>query len=149
MKAELDWLENATNNGCIDFKRLERFRGFAIHVSRTYTQMIPYLKGIHQTLDCWRPWRGTDGWQLAQREIELMREVGASVEDWESTPPEMVPPVKRLAQDVKALKVITQSAIPPPQVKFLTSTAGIIYAGGMHQDKVLVLWRNQVLLVEG
>ncbi len=32
-------------------KQLERDRGFLIHIARTYTQMVPYLKGIHHTLE--------------------------------------------------------------------------------------------------
>ena len=51
MKKHLEWLEGATKQGMIEFKKLERMRGFAIHVSRTYTQLIPYLKGVRQTLD--------------------------------------------------------------------------------------------------
>jgi hypothetical protein len=40
--AEGDWL---------DFKSLESARGFMIYVSRTYRPMIPFLLGIHHTLD--------------------------------------------------------------------------------------------------
>ncbi len=35
----------------LNFKELERMRGFLIYVSRTYTSMTPYLKGLHQTID--------------------------------------------------------------------------------------------------
>ena len=39
--------------GYLNFKELERDRGFLIYLSRTYKSMCPYLKGIHQTLDSW------------------------------------------------------------------------------------------------
>ena len=39
--------------GYLNFKQLERDRGFLIYLSRTYKSMCPYLKGIHQTLDSW------------------------------------------------------------------------------------------------
>jgi hypothetical protein len=35
----------------LDFKDLERKRGFLIVLTRTYPSMVPYLKGIQQTLD--------------------------------------------------------------------------------------------------
>jgi hypothetical protein len=51
---EEDWL---------NFKSLESARGFMIYVSRTYRPMIPFLLGIHHTLDSWRPNRREDGWR--------------------------------------------------------------------------------------
>jgi hypothetical protein len=53
----------------LEFKPLERKRGFLIYVTRTFPSMVPYLKGIHQTLDTWRPnWR-EDGGKLILKEI--------------------------------------------------------------------------------
>ena len=45
-------------------KQAERIRGFLIYVSRTYKAMVPYLKGLHLTLDFWRPGRDEEGWRL-------------------------------------------------------------------------------------
>jgi hypothetical protein len=47
--------------GTLDFKNLEKKQGFLIYITQTYPLMVPYLKGIHQTLDGWRPNRDTDG----------------------------------------------------------------------------------------
>jgi hypothetical protein len=47
----------------LNFKSLESARGFMIYVSRTYRPMIPFLFGIHHTLDSWRPNRREDGWR--------------------------------------------------------------------------------------
>jgi hypothetical protein len=45
-------------------KPLESIHGFLVYVGRTYTTMVPYLKGIHLTLDSWRLNRGADGWPV-------------------------------------------------------------------------------------
>jgi hypothetical protein len=55
----------------IDFKPLESYRGFLIYISRTYPAITPYLKGIHLTLDSWRPWRDEDAWKLPLSEIKI------------------------------------------------------------------------------
>jgi hypothetical protein len=48
----LDMQNRLTNHqGVFDFKTLEQQRGFLVYVSRTYPVMVPYLKGIHLTLD--------------------------------------------------------------------------------------------------
>jgi hypothetical protein len=44
-----------SRDGSLDFKSLESKRGFLIYVTRTYPSMVPYLKGMHLTLDSWRP----------------------------------------------------------------------------------------------
>jgi hypothetical protein len=43
-------------------KTAESFRGFLVYVAHTYTAMVPYLKGIHLSLDSWRANRDEDGW---------------------------------------------------------------------------------------
>ena len=50
--------------GLLQHKGLERKRGFLIYVTRTYTSMVPYLKGIHLTLDSWRKGRDEEGWKV-------------------------------------------------------------------------------------
>ena len=45
-------------------KQSERIRGFLIYVSRTYKSIVPFLKGLHLTLDFWRPNRDDDGWRV-------------------------------------------------------------------------------------
>jgi hypothetical protein len=39
------------SNQLVEHKALESDRGFLIYVSKTYPSMVPYLKGIHLTLD--------------------------------------------------------------------------------------------------
>lgn len=47
---------------------LERDRGFLIHIARTFPGMVPYLKGIHHTLESWRTGRDKDGWRFNTEE---------------------------------------------------------------------------------
>jgi hypothetical protein len=49
IQAMIDEMEQ--QEGWLDHKVLERRRGFLLYVTRTYPAMVPYLKGIHLTLD--------------------------------------------------------------------------------------------------
>ena len=46
--------EKAPRKGMIHFKTLEKFVGFLVYVAQTYTTFVPYLKGLHLTLNSWR-----------------------------------------------------------------------------------------------
>ena len=59
----------------IHHKELERRRGFLVYVSRTYPSMVPYLKGIHQTLDGWREGRDNDGWRISMAELKAAKDL--------------------------------------------------------------------------
>ena len=48
----------------LNHKELEKKHGFLIYVTQTFPAMVPYLKGIHQTLEMWRPNRDGDGWKI-------------------------------------------------------------------------------------
>ena len=50
----------------LPFKKLESARGYLVYTTRTYPSMVPYLKGIHLTLDSWRSKRNSDGWKIGQ-----------------------------------------------------------------------------------
>jgi hypothetical protein len=75
-KGKLDWIWQAAQGEpggdiaveCpadhISHKQLELIQGFLVYVARTYPTMVPYLKGIHLTLDAWRVNRGDDGWPV-------------------------------------------------------------------------------------
>ena len=60
----------------LDFKKLEQDRGFLVHLSMTYPDLVPYLKGIHLTLDSWRKDRKNDGWKVQGEDewIQFLRE---------------------------------------------------------------------------
>jgi len=44
-----------TPDGKLEFKQLERDRGFLVHIAMTYRTINPYLKGMHHSIDLWRP----------------------------------------------------------------------------------------------
>ncbi|KAG7340358.1 hypothetical protein IV203_023901 [Nitzschia inconspicua] len=48
----------------LDRKRLEQIRGFVGYVTRTYPSAVPYLTGLHMTIDGWRQNRDSRGWRL-------------------------------------------------------------------------------------
>jgi hypothetical protein len=45
-------------------KPLESTRGFFVHLMRTFPIITPYLKGMHLTLEGWRPNRDEEMWKL-------------------------------------------------------------------------------------
>jgi hypothetical protein len=88
---------------------LESGRGFLIYITRTYTTMIPYLKGLHLTIDSWRPNRDADGWKLPTAPGAMW-----NVDETPEEAPAMVRAVERFEQDLRALKMLMQSPHPPP-----------------------------------
>ena len=57
-------IQKLGEDGLLDFKELERDRGYPFYISRT-----SHLKGIHQTLDSWRLGRNKDGWKFSLEEL--------------------------------------------------------------------------------
>ena len=51
-------------------ERLLQIRGFLMYVVRTYPWINPYMKGLHLTIDRWRPFHGPDGFKLQGKELE-------------------------------------------------------------------------------
>ena len=50
--------------GSLDRDNMESIRGFLVYVAKMYRDMNPYLKGLHLTLDSWRPFRGNGGCKI-------------------------------------------------------------------------------------
>jgi hypothetical protein len=104
--AEGDWLK---------FKSLETARGFMIYVSRTYRPMIPFLLGIHHTLDSWRSNRREDGWRqnrlitsMESYEDEAAPDLGQAA----VRPPSTVKAENRLADGLWVLTTLTDLEVP-------------------------------------
>jgi hypothetical protein len=68
--AELQELLEAGPN-VMPHKRLEQIRGVLIYVTLTYPCMVPYLIGIHMTIDSWRGNRDADGWRLSTQDLRM------------------------------------------------------------------------------
>jgi hypothetical protein len=71
-----------------------------------YPSMVPYLKGIHSTLDSWRPNRDEEGWKLLSRDQKCFGHESKG-------PPNRVIGARRLRADLEALKTLLGSATPP------------------------------------
>eukprot|EP00980_Cylindrotheca_fusiformis_P022018 scaffold8903_cov106-Cylindrotheca_fusiformis.AAC.3 len=101
----------------MEFKPLERDRGFLVHMAATFKAMNPYLKGIHLTLDSWRANRRSDGWKMTPKEWDQyllhvedddLREQLADLAN--AGHPSHVFPVPRLRGDLETLR----SFLSPP-----------------------------------
>ncbi len=54
----------------LPLQRLLEIRGFLAYVVRTYSWLNPYIKGLHLTMDSWRPGRKESGFKLRGKELE-------------------------------------------------------------------------------
>ena len=126
--------EQVEIDGTVDFKALESWRGYLIYVSRTYPAMVPYLKGIHQTLDSWRPHRGRDGWKMRQRDIDMLRRNSDASNAKEANAyenhPDRVKAVPRLMSDVDALDVLCGDQGPPVRKARVSEVGSVGYGFG-------------------
>ena len=94
-------------------------RGFLVYVARTYDFMVPYLKGIHATMESWRPDRDGEGWKVKNpawdHDIEdrgrASKPAGAGLVYKDG--PDKVWAVPRLDGDLEALIELTKSDTPP------------------------------------
>jgi hypothetical protein len=134
-KCILLWIETQIKQGdTIEFKTLESHRGFLVYIARTYPMINPYLKGIHLTLDSWRPWRKEDGWKMSMQEIRVaLAEKGLgddTVLGSGERAPQQVKWVPRLVEDVRALSALFHPENSPKCIVRPTRMATAIYAFG-------------------
>lgn len=116
-------------------KTLESWRGFMVHLQRTYPAITPYLKGFHLTLDAWRPGRDQDLWK--QRLTANTEGYWCDQEmDWipwekgDASAPDYVQPVPPLYSDVAALKVLLMPNEPPLRYIHHHRICTIVYGFG-------------------
>ena len=129
-KKWLNWMNDIINdNKSFPHNELEKCRGFLIYVSRTYRPFIPYLRGVHQTIDSWRGYRDIDGWKLQTSEIAAIRDIDDSIEE-RSEPTKFVKPAKRLVNDIKCLIKLAKDEAPPKVVRRRKKTATALYGIG-------------------
>lgn len=116
--SHVQWLvENHDDPNGLDRKILESVRGFLVYVGRTYPALVPYLKGLHNTLDGWRPGRDKEGWRMTRAELQAAcadPQLGGSDGKEElKGAPARVKAVLHLAQDVCALAELVGIEAPP------------------------------------
>ena len=118
----------ATNkNALVDYKLLERVRGFLCHLAMTFDLLFPFLKGFHLTLCAHLPQRNEEGWKIKELEwlglLEQMREEGKMSDqevqdslDFKYDPkihPSKLKVVPRFHTCLKALTIFFNSKSPP------------------------------------
>lgn len=141
----IQWVsDNLSNAEGIDGKELKSIRGFLVYVARTYTTMVPYLKGIHATIDSWRTGRNEDGWRLKRKRVDtLQRAPQEETEDLDylafepklglvdsQEEPKFVRPVRRLVSDIRCLKLLVASENPPLRKIRMSGKAQVVYGFG-------------------
>jgi hypothetical protein len=146
-------------------KQLLQIRGFLMYVVRTYPWINPYMKGLHLTIDSWRPFRGADSFKLRGRELEAALAWGLDDnlpcrrdkdEDEEllegdtglpyepatgEEPPLEVTPVPRLLDDLDYLQRLTEPEAPPRQLYRANRACALFVigdAGGKAKGAVVV-----------
>lgn len=122
----LEMQQTLASSGEFDFKELEKQRGFLVYVTRTYPALVPFLKGIHLTLDSWRGNRDAEGWKLMG---ELAAHHGTTVLAYDKHPAK-VRAVPRLTDDVASLLALFSSERPPRRVLRSTQVLAVFYGYG-------------------
>lgn len=75
--------------------------------------MVPYLKGIHQTLDEWREGRDNDGWRISMAELKTAKDLIDEMQYmYSKNAPTRVYPATRLEDDVECLLKLFDSELP-------------------------------------
>jgi hypothetical protein len=114
LREVLDMLDEDSER--LDRKRLEQIREFLGYVTRTYPCMIPYMMGLHLTIDGWRKNRDGGGWRLTMRELryrtEVAGELGSEEEVADGDAPPVVSEAPRLRADMHALLSLMSSSTP-------------------------------------
>ena len=91
-KAQIAWIQQQIQQytpPTINFKTLESVRGCFVYLARTYPAINPYLKGLHLTLDGWRPDRKPNLWKYTRRKLAVLVEDGTiTLPPTQGTPPE-------------------------------------------------------------
>jgi hypothetical protein len=107
-------------------KELERHTGFLNHLTMTFDDMTPFLKGFYLTLNSWRPKRDANDWKMSDKTwmkcLMAQRENGSiSQEEFEKEAnghhdqgcPEVVTAASRFGDDVRSLSALFSSPTAP------------------------------------
>jgi len=118
-----------TSSITLQHKDLEQKRGFLVHLQRTYPCITPFLKGIHLTLDSWRPGRNSEGWKEGgdPDPTDILFAPDSALQ-----PPTHVDAVSRLKMDLEAL---SQLFDPPPPTNS-------VRASYTHSSRLVRFWRR-------
>jgi hypothetical protein len=150
-RAHIQWMtDNIGKKEGLDMKKMQSVRGFLVYVARTYPSIVPYLKGVHATIDSWRPGRDKDGWKERKKGGKRKREetLPTTMRPWtdeldvlmvapelglvdlESQEPRRVFPVPRLKHDLNCLSNLTSAEVPPLRRVRMKLHAKVMYGFG-------------------
>jgi hypothetical protein len=143
VKSLLDAIDK--NEGIVNYKSLERVRGFLCHLSMTFEVITLFLKGFHLILAKHLPRRDEDGWKfsekgyisyvhqkLADSEItatEAESMLKAAEEEGPEAPKDVLA-TSRLKQDLYALQELLKPTSPPDVLIRTNSILQILYGFG-------------------
>jgi len=123
--------------GYIHHKTAEKYQGFLIHVLRTYTSMVPFLKGLHLTLESWRPDWDKDGWRVSNT-LDPRLEYATK-----RKAPQFVKVVPHFKGDMETLVKLTCHRVPPFIKAWPTSHAAAFLVGdALGAGFVSTLWEQ-------
>jgi len=124
----------------LEHKPLEQTRGFFIHIQRTYPNMTPFIKGMHLTLDGWRPGRDSEMWKLrgkfsSEGFWDEKNGVWIPGDNGGLKPPKTVKAAPRLVSDVASLLKLMEDKDPPVRLirtrKISVAVYGFVDASGV------------------
>jgi hypothetical protein len=151
---------------CLPLAQLLQIWGFLMYVVCTYPWINPYMKGLHLTIDSWRPFQGPDGFKLRGKELEnalawgvdrdmpccrskdKLEEGGPHVslmalrDSGNEELPVEVKLVPRFIEDLSYLTQLTKADTPPRQLYQARHTAALFViddASGKAKGAVVVL----------
>ena len=129
--------------------RMEYIMGFLVYISSTYRDRIPYLKGVHLTMDSWILSRDKEGWRLRRKELNMADVEGKwqGIEDADKTI--LVMGVPRLKFDLIAMGILNEYQTVP-QRKLREQRLAVTYIMGDASALRfgLVLWGQGKLVSE-
>lgn len=105
----------------LDYKNLEKTRGYFDHLQRTYPSITPFLKGLHLTINGWRGGRDRDLWPTDE---DTDDDEEASPTSSLTSPPQSVHPAPWLAADLKVLSLMF--ATERPTVHYVRASKVVI-----------------------
>jgi hypothetical protein len=105
--------------------------------------MVPFLKGLHLTIDKWRPDRDREGWKLSRAQIEAKyvtdKEIDLDLEESHrpvvaGKPPLRVKAADRLNDDIDVILTLTEDEMPPLRSIRARRVGQILYCFGDASD---------------
>ena len=118
-------LQPKEEKGFLIHKIAEKYRGYLVHISATYEAIVPYLKGLHLTLDSWREGRDEEGW----KDLTWYKFHRAEQQSYQTKAPKWVKAVPRMKGDMEVLLDFF-SEENPPKVPIRPTSVATMYIVG-------------------